>query len=97
MVAHKTISVGIAELFVELGRALEVGEHDGNTADLGIVPGAQELLWAEPSERRHGYHALTGQRVRGPGSVFDDKEQGAAGLVANEKLLPPARWPNNDA
>ena len=39
MIAHETICGGIAELVVKLGRALQIGEHDGDTADFDIVAG----------------------------------------------------------
>ena len=37
MIAHETVGGGVAELIIELGRALQIGEHDGDAADLDFV------------------------------------------------------------
>ncbi len=76
MVAHEVIGGGVAQRIIELGRALQIGEHDGNPADLGIVAGTKQLLRAEPTEGGHGNHALAGQRVLGPVAILDDERSG---------------------
>ena len=91
MVAHEVIGGGVAQRIVELGRALQIGEHDGNPADLGIVAGTEQLLRTEPTEGGHGNHALAGQRVLGPVAILDDERERSVALVADRELIPAAR------
>ena len=91
MVANEVVSGGVAERIVEFGRALEVGEHDGDPADLGIVARTQQLLRGEPTEGGHGDHPLAGQRVAGPIAVLDDEDERPVALVADRKLIPAVR------
>jgi hypothetical protein len=60
---------------------LQIGEHDGDAADLDIVSGSQQLFGTEPPERRHGDHALAGQGVARPVAILDDEEQRPIGAV----------------
>ena len=92
MVANEVVSGGVAERIVEFGRAFEIGEHDGDPADLGIVAGAQQLLGGEPTEGGHGDHALARQRVAGPIAVLDDEDERLVALVADRKLILAARF-----
>ena len=91
MVANEVVGGSVAERIVEFGRALEVGEHDGDPADLGVVAGTQQLLGAEPTESGHGDHALAGQRVAGPIAVLDDEDERPVALVADRELISAAR------
>ncbi len=91
MVANEVVGGGVAKRIVEFGRAFEVGEHDGDPADLGIVAGTQQLLGGEPTEGGHGDHALARQRVLGPVAVLDDEDERLVALVADRKLVSAAR------
>jgi hypothetical protein len=90
------VSGGVAERIVEFGRAFEVGEHDGDPADLGIVAGTQQLLGGKPTESGHGNHAFARQRVLGPIAVLDDEHERLVALVANRKLVSGARFFKHD-
>ena len=92
MVANEVVGGSVAERIVEFGRALEVGEHDGDPADLGIVARTQQLLGREPAERGHGDHALSRQRVLGPIAVLDDEGERLVALVADRELISAARF-----
>jgi hypothetical protein len=92
MVANEVVSRRVAKRVVEFGRALEVGEHDGDPADLGIVAGTQQLLGGEPTEGRHGDHPLPRQRVARPIAVLDDEGERPVALVADRKLVSAARF-----
>ena len=92
MVANEVVGRGVAQRIVEFGRALQVGEHDGDPADLGIVARAQQLLGAEPTEGGHGDHAFAGQRVLGPIAALDDEDERLVALVANRKLTSAVRF-----
>src|SRR5271169_2436402 len=91
MVAHEVIGVGIPQRIVELRRALQIGEHDGDPADLGIVAGTKQLLRTEPTEGGHGNHALAGQRVLGPVAILNDERARSVALVADRELIPAVR------
>src|SRR4029077_17794222 len=91
MVPSEVVSGGVTELIVEFGRALEVCEHDGDPADLGIVARTQQLFGGEPTESGHGDHALAGQRVAGPIAVLDDEDERLVALVADHKLTSVVR------
>ena len=66
---------------------MQVGEHDRDAADFDVVAGTQQLLRAEPPERRHGDDPLAGQSVPGPVAVLDDEEQRPVGVVAHHELV----------
>src|SRR5437762_11069647 len=87
MIAYQAISGGVAEILVELGRALQVGEHDCDTADGNIVAGTQKLLGTQAAERRHSNDAFAGERVHGPVAILDDKKERPVGVVANDELI----------
>ena len=87
MIAHQAVGGGIAEIVVEFCRALQVGEHDRDAADFDVVAGTQQLLRAEPPERRHGDDPLAGQSVLRPVAVLDDEEQRPVGVVAHDKFV----------
>src|ERR1700676_1366706 len=91
MVAHEVIGGGVAQRIIELGRALQIGEHDGNPADLGTVAGTKQLLRTEPTEGGHGNHALADQRVLGPVAILDDERERSVALVADSQLIPATR------
>ena len=89
-------SGGIAEGVVELGRALQIGEHDRYAADLDVVAGPQQLLRTEPPERGHGDHALAGQGVARPVAILDNEEQRPVGVVADDDFVLVAGWPQRN-
>ena len=97
MIAYQAISGGVAEILVELGRALQVGEHDCDTADSDVVAGTQKLLGAQAPERRHSNDTFAGERVHGPVAILDDKKERSISVVTNDELILAARRQNNIA
>src|SRR5208337_436436 len=91
MVAYEVVGCDVAQRVVEFGRALQVGEHDGDPADLRVVAWTKQLLGAEPTEGGHGDHPLSGQRVEGPFAVLDDEHERPIALVADHELIPSVR------
>src|SRR5271157_1683019 len=53
MVAHEVVGGSVTQRIVEFGRALQVGEHDGDPADLGVVAWTKQLLGGQ-SRRKTG-------------------------------------------
>ena len=93
MVAHQTIGGGVAELIIELGRALQVGEHDGDAADLDIVARTQKLFGAQASKGWHCDNAFSGKRVAGPVAFLNGEEKRPVGVVVNNEFVLTARSP----
>src|SRR5271157_4888306 len=91
MFAHEVVGCDVAQRVVEFGRALQVGEHDGDPADLRVVAWTKQLLGAEPTEGGHGDHPLAGQRVLGPVAVLDDEDARPVAFVADYELIPAIR------
>ena len=92
MVANEAVGGGVAERIVEFGRALQVSEHDGDPADLGIVAGTQQLLGGEPAEGRHGDHAFARSARPWPSCGSRRRNERPVGLVADRQFIVAARF-----
>ena len=91
MIAHETIGGGIAKLIVEFGRALQIGEHDGDAADFDIIAGTQKLFGTQASKCRHRDDAFSGKRIASPIALLDGEDTRQVGVVVNDEFVLVAR------
>src|SRR3546814_3345886 len=63
VIAHQVIGGGIADAAVEVGRAPEVGEQQGDARHRHLVARAQHLVREEVAEGLQGGHAVGGEGI----------------------------------